>query len=224
MFAICWECCFRLDGSSVTPTENKKVDFTKGKIKCDSNGWATCMSIVNTMWCRYNAVNFIPNSCKRHPIARPLGWGMECLLWIQSNLYSAPAPAVMYAIICYIGPHYKGTWLYFDLNLRKTNHIIFSTWSLNKMDDILQIIFWIIFGWQLVCMCTINEMSLKCAPECLTDNESKLVHVTKPSCNKPLTEPMLTRSYGITRPQRVKTLWMWATEYYRQTGVTPVLC
>ena len=35
------------------------------------------------MRCRYNAVNFLTNIHKRHPIARPLGRGMGCLLWIQ---------------------------------------------------------------------------------------------------------------------------------------------
>ena len=35
------------------------------------------------MRCRYNAVNFLKNIHKRHPIARPLGWGMGCLLVIH---------------------------------------------------------------------------------------------------------------------------------------------
>ena len=35
------------------------------------------------MWCRYNAVNFLKNIHKRHPIARPLGRGMGCLLGIH---------------------------------------------------------------------------------------------------------------------------------------------
>ena len=32
------------------------------------------------MWCRYNAVNFLENVHKRHPLARPLGkvWGVYC--------------------------------------------------------------------------------------------------------------------------------------------------
>ena len=34
----------------------------------------------HTMWRRYNVVNFLQNSCKRHTIARPLGRGMVCLL------------------------------------------------------------------------------------------------------------------------------------------------
>ena len=37
----------------------------------------------NTVRCRYNAVNFITNIHKRHPMARPLGRGMGCPLWIQ---------------------------------------------------------------------------------------------------------------------------------------------
>ena len=33
--------------------------------------------------CRYNAINFLQNIHKRHPIARPIGPGMGCLLWVQ---------------------------------------------------------------------------------------------------------------------------------------------
>ena len=33
-----------------------------------------------TVRCRYNAVNFLTNIHKRHPIARPLGRGMGCIL------------------------------------------------------------------------------------------------------------------------------------------------
>ena len=40
-----------------------------------------------TVQCSYNSVNFIQNSYKRHIIARPLGRGMVCLLWIQSLIY-----------------------------------------------------------------------------------------------------------------------------------------
>ena len=36
-----------------------------------------------TVWCHYNKVNFLKKINKRHPIARPLGRGMGCLLWIQ---------------------------------------------------------------------------------------------------------------------------------------------
>ena len=41
---------------------------------------------LGTVRCRYNAVNFLINIHKRHPIARPLGRGMGCLcgssMWI----------------------------------------------------------------------------------------------------------------------------------------------
>ena len=37
----------------------------------------------DTMWCRYNAVNFLESIHKTHPVARPLRWGMGCLLWVQ---------------------------------------------------------------------------------------------------------------------------------------------
>ena len=36
------------------------------------------------MRCRYNAVNFLTNIHKRHHIARRLGLGMVCLLWIHN--------------------------------------------------------------------------------------------------------------------------------------------
>ena len=37
---------------------------------------------IYTVQCRYNAVNFITN-IKKHPIARPFGRGIRCILWIQ---------------------------------------------------------------------------------------------------------------------------------------------
>ena len=36
-----------------------------------------------TVRCHYNTVNYLKNILKRHPIPRPLGRGMGCLLWIQ---------------------------------------------------------------------------------------------------------------------------------------------
>ena len=40
--------------------------------------------------CRYNAVNFLQSPHKIHPIARPLGRGMRCILWDQTLVYSLP--------------------------------------------------------------------------------------------------------------------------------------
>ena len=44
----------------------------------------------NTVRCRYNVVTFLTNIHKRHPIARPLGRGMGCLLWIQHVIDTLP--------------------------------------------------------------------------------------------------------------------------------------
>ena len=40
-----------------------------------------------TVWCRFNAVNFLKNPHNRHPISRPLGRDMGCLLWEQTLIY-----------------------------------------------------------------------------------------------------------------------------------------
>ena len=40
-------------------------------------------NVWHTVRCRYNMVNFLTNTHKIHPIVRPLGRGMWCLLWIQ---------------------------------------------------------------------------------------------------------------------------------------------
>ena len=42
-----------------------------------------CLSNKYTVRYRYNAVNFFKNIHERHPIARPLGRGMGCLLLVQ---------------------------------------------------------------------------------------------------------------------------------------------
>ena len=38
--------------------------------------------------CHYNMVNFLSNPHKIHPIARPLGQGMECILWVETRIYT----------------------------------------------------------------------------------------------------------------------------------------
>ena len=44
------------------------------------------------MQCCYNTVNFLQNLHKKHPryIARPLGRGMVCILWVQTMIYTLP--------------------------------------------------------------------------------------------------------------------------------------
>ena len=65
----------------------------------------------HTVRCRYNAVSFLPNPHKIHSIARPLGLGMGCYLWFDTDFYSALVNPVLYEISCYIGPRYNGTRL-----------------------------------------------------------------------------------------------------------------
>ena len=38
----------------------------------------------------YNAVKFLQNAHKRHPIAHPLGQDIRCILWAQTLIYSLP--------------------------------------------------------------------------------------------------------------------------------------
>ena len=67
---------------------------------------------LNTVRCRYNAVNFLPNPHKIHLITRPLGRDMGCNLWFDTGLYSVSVNAVLYEISCYFRPCYNGTLLY----------------------------------------------------------------------------------------------------------------
>ena len=61
---------------------------------------------INTVQCHYNVVNFLQNIHNKHPIACPLGRGMGCLLWVQTNdLYSVWIAAVtwqMCTISCFL--------------------------------------------------------------------------------------------------------------------------
>ena len=43
--------------------------------------------IIYTMRCRYNAVNFLQNYHNGHPIARPWGRGIRCILWWLTVTY-----------------------------------------------------------------------------------------------------------------------------------------
>ena len=54
------------------------------------NPWCVGLFVwrnINTVCCRYNTNQFYKKDIyKRHPIVRPLGRGMGCLLWIQPLL------------------------------------------------------------------------------------------------------------------------------------------
>ena len=64
-----------------------------------------------TVQCHYNVVNFLPNPHKIHPIARPLGWGMGCILWVQTVIYALPQ-SVQWCMQYHSGPCYNSTQLY----------------------------------------------------------------------------------------------------------------
>ena len=57
--------------------------FQHDSVTSCSHIFSYCGHHQHTVQCRYNAVNFLENINKRHPMARPLGRGMGCLLWIQ---------------------------------------------------------------------------------------------------------------------------------------------
>ena len=70
--------------------------------------------ISSTMRCRYSTVDFLQNHHKRHPISRPHGRAMGCLLWVQTYIHVLPQlPRMMYMISCYTGPRYNGAQLYY---------------------------------------------------------------------------------------------------------------
>ena len=73
------------------------------------------IAISYTVRCCYNAVNFLTNIRKSHPIARKVRtvYGV-CFVDPASDWYSASVPVIIYAISYNIGPPYNGTWLYFE--------------------------------------------------------------------------------------------------------------
>ena len=77
----------------------KCICFDQYELSCDVI--VTNTKKPRTRRCRYNAVNFLPNPHKRHPIARPWGQGMGCC---QFNpwLSSASVTAVLCRIQRYI--------------------------------------------------------------------------------------------------------------------------
>ena len=60
--------------------------------------------------CRSNAVNFHPNPHKRHPIVRPWGRGMGCLLWESPLMHILPQSISyhIYANSGYFWPRHNG--------------------------------------------------------------------------------------------------------------------
>ena len=86
-----------------------------------------CVIIIRPQYivrCLYNAVNLLTNIPNRHPIARLLGQGMGCLLWIQHMIVILPH------LISYdIRPRYNGTWLYhFSSVMHPRSHVSSSAY------------------------------------------------------------------------------------------------
>ena len=50
--------------------------------ECNHDIWEVVLG-VNTVQCHYNAVSFLHKIHNKHPIPRPLGRDMGCLLWLQ---------------------------------------------------------------------------------------------------------------------------------------------
>ena len=84
-------------------------------------------SLVGIRRHHYNTVSFIPDPHNRHLIARPWGRGMRCLLWIETDLYSASINAVLYETSCYIGPCYNSTHFDWVLVILFADHWLFKT-------------------------------------------------------------------------------------------------
>ena len=75
---------------------------------------STKQDIRHTVWCRYNALSFLKNIHKRHPIACPFGASYEVsFVDPASDWYSAWVPAILYTISYYIGPNYNDIQLHF---------------------------------------------------------------------------------------------------------------
>ena len=66
----------------------------------------------NTMWRCYNTVIFSKNPHIIHPISRPLGRAMGCLLWVQILIYDMPQ-LLQWCMKYHVnyGPRYSGTWV-----------------------------------------------------------------------------------------------------------------
>ena len=81
--------------------DNKSFDLSNGLAlkRCQAIIWTNddqvlwchkASEVTSIVWCLYNAVNFLPNPHKIHPIAHPLGWDMGCILWVQTVIYTLP--------------------------------------------------------------------------------------------------------------------------------------
>ena len=72
-------------------------------------------TIINTVWWRYNTVNFPPNPHKRHCIPCRWGWVRYGVLFVNITPDACFASVIVkpYAKSCYVGPRYNGTALFY---------------------------------------------------------------------------------------------------------------
>ena len=115
--------------------QNNKHDM-KGKHKASVH--RSCMPY--TVWCGYNKVNFLPYSQKLHPIACPLGWGMECILWIRTVIYTLPQAlqwcmqyhvTLDWVLTVFAENNVHGKFILFNVEF-KVWWLIISTWDIDE--------------------------------------------------------------------------------------------
>ena len=119
-------------------------------------------TILYTVWCRYNTVNFHPNPHKRHTIAPPVPERARCgisFVNITSDTYFSTVVIVPCAKLCYIGPRYNGTRLYIGsftwpclLFNRLTDFMILTDWLTESLFHSLPV-FLCVCPPLCVCMC-----------------------------------------------------------------------
>ena len=77
------------------------------------SGLINTMWHIYTVWCRYNAVNFLTNFSQKTPHSSPVRSRYRVsFVGPAPDRYSARVPTIMYAISYYIGSCYNGTQLY----------------------------------------------------------------------------------------------------------------
>ena len=98
LFPLFWECC--CNGRKQTLWRL----WYEGEMR-----WECALCSVVLLWC----VSCLPNPHNRHSIAHPWGWGIGCLLWIQTSVCVLPQSLYyVYNIYHYIGLCYNDTQLY----------------------------------------------------------------------------------------------------------------
>ena len=72
------------------PSPNKTELGSWRCCECNSGERRWIQRLMRTLKSRYNNADCLQNTHKRHPIARPWGQAMGCLLWVQSFIHILP--------------------------------------------------------------------------------------------------------------------------------------